>query len=130
MWFYVVLEAVFWVLAIMGFVELVVRLSSLFFVYGKSPVNDVSVFVSVSGGQERLEYILRSLQSNLEGLYTKQGGADIYLVDQGMDRETFLIASSLCTDYDNVYLCRGEEIKKIVEEKNAQLWYDEGNALK
>lgn len=121
MWFYIVMEAVFWVFAIMGFVELLVKISSLFFVYGKSEVDDVSILISVSGKEERLEYILRSFQTNLEGLHTKKGGADIYLIDLGMDRETFMTAANLCDDYNNVSLCHKEEIVKILEEKTQQL---------
>jgi hypothetical protein len=111
------MEACFWVFAIMGFVELLVKIASLFFVYGKSELEDVSILISVSEKEERLEYILRSLQNNLEGLRTKRGGADIYLIDLGMDQDTFMTAASLCDDYDNVFLCHKEEIPKILEKK-------------
>ncbi len=72
MWFYFVMEAVFWVFAIMGFVELLVKISSLFFVYGKSEVDDVSILISVSGKEERLEYILRSFQRIWRGCIRKK----------------------------------------------------------
>lgn len=121
MWFYIIIEAFFWVFAIMGLVELLVKISSLFFVYGKSRVDDVSIIISVSGKEDKLEYIIRSLESNLEGLHTKRGGADIYLIDLGMDQDTFMTAGSLCDDYNNVSLCHKEEIVKILEEKTRQI---------
>lgn len=121
MWFNIILEACFWVFAIMGFVELLVKISSLFFVYGKSEVEDVSVIISVKGKEERLEYILRSVESHLEGLRTRRGGADFYLVDLGMDKDTYLTAATLCDDYQNVALCHREEIQKIWEEKTQRV---------
>jgi cellulose synthase/poly-beta-1,6-N-acetylglucosamine synthase-like glycosyltransferase len=117
MWFYIFVEALFWVFAIMGFIELLQKISNQFYVYGKNKLEDISVVVTVRRREDKIEYILRSLLVQLEGIATRRGQPDIYVVDAGMDNETFDIVAAFCEDHDNVVLCREREALNCMAQK-------------
>jgi len=117
MWFYIIAESVFWVFAIMGFIELLQRISNGFFVYGRNRLEDISVYVTIRRREDKAEYILRSLIDQLDGITTKRGGASIFVVDAGMDEETFDIVAAFCEDHEQVELCKRWDAVKTLSQK-------------
>ncbi len=113
---YIIGEAFIWLFAIVGFVEIINKVGDMIFIQGKSEIEELMIFVKVKNEEGRLEYIIRAIDRKLDGIETKRGKGEIFIIDKDLEGENYEIAASLSEDYDNIFLCKKGEIIKMFEE--------------
>lgn len=76
-------------------------------------VRDVKVIVRMEepGGEETLEYALRSLLFCTDGIVTKQGAPEIYVVDSGFDEKKRGICRMLASESGRLSLVKEGEFR-------------------
>ena len=106
----VLLKVVFALFAVLGMVE-AFRLFALWLLKTKNP-GKLHLIVRMDGHDEEAELVLRSACERVRWL--PGGGAEVLVIDCGMDEETRRICDMACADLPEVQLCRPDEIEKII----------------
>ena len=99
------------VLGIVGFVEVL----RLFFqmLLTADAWRESYVIIPISGHKEDIEYLVRGVLFE-EGWKNNLKSCHILVVDGGIDEETRAICELLGREYENVRICRPQEVEGIV----------------
>ncbi len=100
------------VFAFFGIIKLIEMVESIFTLHIK---NTVVLTYKISGQNENAEMIVRQLANQRKRLSSGVNAA-VYIVDDGMDEETFKICVNTASQYDNIFV--GTKPEQILEEKN------------
>lgn len=92
------------------------QLSFYFFFRQERTATDMKILLKVEKHDIKLEYILRSLLKSLEGIYTLRGQPDIYIIEEGLQKEERTIAALFEQQHANVHLCREQTVRQLMEE--------------
>lgn len=106
----VLLKIVFVLFAVLGMVE-AFRLFVFWLLKTEKP-GKLYLVVPMGGHDEEAELVLRSACERVRWL--PGGGAELLLVDCGMDEETRRICDMTCADLPELQFCRPDEVGKII----------------
>lgn len=107
--FELIMKAVFVLFAVLGMAE-ALRLFLFWLLKSKNP-GRLYLVLSMRGHDEEAELALRSASERVKWM---SGGAELLLVDRGMDEETRKICDLASEEMPELRLCRPDEVEKII----------------
>ena len=100
--------------AAVGFIAAVKGIAARFIFNQKSVVDNLTIILAVRGPCDGVEYVTRTIISDLSDVETSGGGGPhiILLRDNAQDDD---VCDFLADDYDNVEVCSRDELPKLLE---------------
>lgn len=108
--FEILFKIVFVLFAVLGIVE-AFRMFLFWLLKTENP-GKLYLVISLSGHDEDAELILRSACERIR--WIPDSNAELIVIDRGMDEETRQICKTACLDLPEIYLCRPDEVSKII----------------
>ena len=103
-----VLYGIFLFVFTIGFVE-ILNITERWIVRSKKPPNSI-IIIPLYGHMEEIELLAREFKAK----FKRNEGANLLLLDMGMDKETRDICEIFCADNRNFILCYYHQIDNIL----------------